>query len=1180
MGKKAYLIVSFFLFSLNMVYSQEKWKQNEFVIGTCVDPRLTLNNDSVMKDLASFQLAKDAYFNLLTGEQADVSIPMNYETARYALSLAKSVGLKYIVKDTRFYSTEFNQTVADEIIRDYSGLGELRDAFYGYSLRDEPTAGEVSRFRPWISFFKERDPSKVAFINLLPVYGFDSMHNYESYLDSYLNSNNEAENLDLVSYDHYFPEKDFYYNLAIIKEKSKGRPFWAYPLTNRLNNHPIPTPSNIRLEAFAPIAYGAKGLIYYTYDYVNDNKILINYNDSGDFGGWDETWYLNFETETEYVFTPADFDGDSIDDLAAKTYDGNWYIDYSKNGFGSWDSTFCNRGHNYYAQSAIADYDGDGKMDLSVKTTDGTWYVDYAKNSFLRGWDIFNMQLPNKVIGHADIPMEQINSAIAVPADYDGDGCADMAIKTDSGHWLIKYTGINGEIDTLFTSWDVIFTANELSDPNAQFVAADYDGDGKADLCVKTANGFLYINYAKDGFTDGWDLSIELPLGSISPEEIQSAKLIPADFDGNGRTDIAIKADGHWFIKRTGENSIEAFDEWDTVLQYYGGSDYTPYALNLNNDKYADICEMAQDLANETIINRDGTKTALYDSVRLINKYITKFIAPVVMNTEHIGAFHKSSRPTMEVIPDSSLINRNTPIIKDADENLLIGIFKENVSPKYNNYYLLVVNKDTEAINNPKIFLKGNFQSSVNDTINDGIYVTPSLFEERDSVYSKLSPIFNAGSIVTQVTIPGELKGGEGRLLKITNVSNYFSRNNYSDFDGDGKSDLNFKTSDTKWHIDLAYNGFGAWDYILPEYGGDDALPVPADYDGNGKADLSVKTADSWYIDYMEESPVFGWDSRIDIRNSNADPAEMVTALPAPADFDGDGKADLSLKTNSTIWYIDYAKDGLGSWERILPEYGANDALPVPADYDGDGKADLSVKTTDSWYIDYMRPDPPVFGWDLWVSLTEPNGAQSIMATGIPVPSDYDGDGKADLCIKGDNGKWYIDFAYNGFGAWDLVIEDGSQFNNSFAKPFSADYDGDGIGDRCIRTTDGVWYIDYAYNGFSRVWDDTIRHVSSGREAIKGSMGDVPTEITDRVNDNISYFQNAETKAIQVIFPDQENKYDINVFDQLGQRKLYMNNVVGAALINYSNLQPGIFIISVIDTETKNRVSNHKFISQ
>ena len=66
----------------------------------------------------------------------------------------------------------------------------------------------------------------------------------------------------------------------------------------------------------------------------------------------------------------------------------------------------------------------------------------------------------------------------------------------------------------------------------------------------------------------------------------------------------------------------------------------------------------------------------------------------------------------------------------------------------------------------------------------------------------------------------------------------------------------------------------------------------------------------------------------------------------------------------------------------------------MPADYDGDGKADVAGYRSGAWFIVNSSGGTQVVGW---------GGA----AQDIPVPADYDGDGKADIAIY-RSGAWFI----------------------------------------------------------------------------------------------------------------------------------------------------------------------------
>jgi len=132
--------------------------------------------------------------------------------------------------------------------------------------------------------------------------------------------------------------------------------------------------------------------------------------------------------------------------------------------------------------------------------------------------------------------------------------------------------------------------------------------------------------------------------------------------------------------------------------------------------------------------------------------------------------------------------------------------------------------------------------------------------------------------------------------------------------------------------------------------------------------------------------------------------ATFFTAPPHPADYDGDHHTNIAVWRpqdpsfpGQGVWYIRTATGGalFGAWG--VPALGD---VPVPADYDGDGRADLAVyrASTGQWFI--LRSSDATIQT---VSLGPP------VAGDVPVPADYDGDGKVDPAIyRPATGQWFI----------------------------------------------------------------------------------------------------------------------------------------------------------------------------
>ena len=139
-----------------------------------------------------------------------------------------------------------------------------------------------------------------------------------------------------------------------------------------------------------------------------------------------------------------------------------------------------------------------------------------------------------------------------IAADFDGDRKADFAVRTSGSAWHMATADTEG---TSGIRWG---NATDVQ------VSADYDGDGRTDLAVwRPENGVWYIRQSGDGgaLLVKWGMTTIHPTGGLADVPV------PADYDGDSRTDIAVwRPDtGEWWI-------LNSTTDWDqtrpTVLRW------------------------------------------------------------------------------------------------------------------------------------------------------------------------------------------------------------------------------------------------------------------------------------------------------------------------------------------------------------------------------------------------------------------------------------------------------------------------------------------------------------------------------------------------------------------------------------------------------------------------------------
>jgi len=270
-----------------------------------------------------------------------------------------------------------------------------------------------------------------------------------------------------------------------------------------------------------------------------------------------------------------------------------------------------------------------------------------------------------------------------------------------------------------------------------------------------------------------------------------------------------------------------------------------------------------------------------------------------------------------------------------------------------------------------------------------------------------------------------------------------------ADYNGDGKAEKAiWRPSNGTWYI------FSGKQLQIVQWGLKGDIPVPADYDGDGADEICIwrPSEGNWYISLENRSWVEkGNDYKIEQWGLNGD-------IPVPADYDGDGNDEICIwRPSEGNWYISLANR---SWtnkgnDYQIEQWGLFGDIPVPADYDGDGSDEICIwrPSEGNWYISLANRSWSNKGSDYQVEQWGINGDK-------PIPADYDGDQKDEICIwRPSEGKWYISLAnrsWNNKGNDYQIVK----WGNQIFKPVPADYRGDGITDiAAMLYTTGTWHI-------------------------------------------------------------------------------------------------------------------------
>ncbi len=284
------------------------------------------------------------------------------------------------------------------------------------------------------------------------------------------------------------------------------------------------------------------------------------------------------------------------------------------------------------------------------------------------------------------------------------------------------------------------------------------------------------------------------------------------------------------------------------------------------------------------------------------------------------------------------------------------------------------------------------------------------------------------------------------------------------DFNGDGKTDYGVvrnigaspsgATDQMRWFVNL--NGTDItyavdWGVATDKF-------VAADYDGDGKADIAV------WRGVSSDAPsgnAFFYILESSTSTLRVEDFGIIGDNPfVVGDYDGDGKDDVAVyregvgSGDQSYFYFRGSLDNpTGNITQV--SWGLNGDIPIPGDYDGDGKADFVIRRAKTGGSTAFWMNQSAEGI---------NVIDFGLETDRPVPGDYDGDGKTDIAVVRNNGsnlEWWINRSsdFSGFVVgWGNAATD---------IPAQGDYDGDGKTDISIYRAGTYWTILSSDNTFS-----------------------------------------------------------------------------------------------------------------
>jgi hypothetical protein len=608
--------------------------------------------------------------------------------------------------------------------------------------------------------------------------------------------------------------------------------------------------------------------------------------------------------------------------------------------------------------------------------------------------------------------------------DFDRDGDIDLAVLNgaDQSFSFLRNYG-NGTFMSAVDYDTELGSVWSLS-------AADFDGDGRSDLAVTGSGGgdrvLIFKNIGNANFT----VSVDNYLGyNIYPHAACTA-----DFDTNGTIDLALACQGGILVlKNTGNGTF------GSGVTYPAGSiPLSVFAVDFEGDGCLDLAAANYGSANVSILrnNGDGTFAAA------VNYGVGAH--PYSLCAVDVDGDAKEDLAIANYDSDNvSILRNNGDSTFAAAVNWVVGGHPRSVC---------AVDVDGDAKNDLAVANYNSGSVSVLKNDGPGTFASAVKYELSGTGYYCCSADFDGDGKIDLAVGGGALSvlrnNGDGTFAAAAQYLSGIGRVCSADFDGDGSIDLAAVKGYPANMVAVLINaGNGTFPGSVTYAVGTDPEEIcTGDFNGDGKPDLAVKNCycrpptfccSTISILINDGTGAFLPDVEYSL---GGDTAGDLCA----ADIDGNGSLDLAVTTAGVVPEVQLLRNnGSGAFAKaaVLCSLSWEPDAISAADFNGDGATDLATTMYSSNNVAIlMNNGDGTYANAVYYGV-------GVQPYGVVV-ADFSADGKPDVAVSNRGCNNFSVLVNNGDGTFVPAI--GYGVGGHACEIDAADYDGDGKLDAAV----------------------------------------------------------------------------------------------------------------------------------